>query len=718
MNLGIAGYSDAIEIGRGGFGVVYRVTQLSLNRPVAIKVLYTAGLDADVQRRVDRERRALAEMASHANIVTVLDTGNLPSGAPWIAMEYCSGGTLEDRIRSNGPLPWAEAVAIVVTIADAVDHAHEHGIIHRDIKPANVLFTAQGSPRLADFGIAAVESTASATAAITGSIAYTAPEILLGEQPSRESDNYSLAATLHTVLDGKSPHHSSTSNANLAATILSVINTPPAELRIKVPDHIRDVLRANLSKTRDNRHSTSREFARALAAPVEPLSAGDAGADTQSASQVTDELLTAIPPIRHDRPTEASPAEATPSPSTIALGENERRGRSESSAPPQANPDSDAAGTRPDTTLPVDTNTPVADSGTPATDSGNGKRRTLMLAATLTLVLALIGAGIVYAERDTGTTVGNSAPTTVTGSDDGDVTTTSSTDATSASTYEARTLRGHSDTIWSVTELQDGRVASGSLDNTIRIWDLDTERTVQTLTGHRANVRSVVQLRNGHLASGSDDDDVRIWDLSTGETVQTLTGHTEGVWMVLELEDGRLASAGRDRAIRIWDLDSGTTDQILDGHLDEVSAIAELADGRLAAASGRDVHIWDLDTNTIVRTLSAPLEVRALLELADGRLAAAPRNSTILIFDLASDVASQLLVGQADVETLVQLADGSLVSGELLSGDLRVWNLDTGTTVQRLTGSNGRVRTVIELSDGRLVSGGGDTVRVWTKLDG
>ncbi|MCP3938251.1 MAG: protein kinase, partial [Actinomycetia bacterium] len=226
IDLGIRGYIDAVEIGRGGFGVVYRALQTSLDRNVAIKIMHSAGADPDTERHIRRERETLAELTSHPGIVTVFDAGTLPSGSPWIAMEYCPGGTFADRIRSAGPLPWNDAVDVVSIITEAVGHAHEAGIIHRDIKPANILFTAHGRPKLGDFSTAVIESSSTASAtAIAGSLHYTAPELLQGSTPTPQSDIYSLAATLQTAIEGKAPHHHTTSNSNTAD-----IPTPLLEL--------------------------------------------------------------------------------------------------------------------------------------------------------------------------------------------------------------------------------------------------------------------------------------------------------------------------------------------------------------------------------------------------------------------------------------------------------------------------------------------------------
>ena len=147
-----AGFDNAHEIGRGGFGVVYRCTQVDLDRTVAIKVL-TAELDKNHDRFL-REQRAMGRLTGHPNIVGVLQVGETESGYPYLVMQYHRQGSLEARIRRLGLLPLEEVLRLGVKMVGALDTAHRVGILHRDVKPANILLTDFGKPALSDFGIA------------------------------------------------------------------------------------------------------------------------------------------------------------------------------------------------------------------------------------------------------------------------------------------------------------------------------------------------------------------------------------------------------------------------------------------------------------------------------------------------------------------------------------------------------------------------------------
>ncbi|MFE7422842.1 protein kinase [Rhodococcus sp. NPDC057529] len=197
-----AEFGDAVEIGRGGFGVVYRCTQPGLDRTVAVKVL-TVDFDEENRARFFREQRAMGRLTGHPNIVSVLQVGATESGLPYIVMPYHPQDSLDALIRRDGPLALDRVLRLGVKMAGAVESAHRLGIVHRDIKPANILLSEYGEPELADFGIAHISGGfETATGAVTGSPAYTAPEVLGGDPPSPAADVYGLGATLFSALTG------------------------------------------------------------------------------------------------------------------------------------------------------------------------------------------------------------------------------------------------------------------------------------------------------------------------------------------------------------------------------------------------------------------------------------------------------------------------------------------------------------------------------------
>ncbi|MGW4248166.1 serine/threonine-protein kinase, partial [Nocardia sp. NPDC004722] len=200
--LAAAGFDDASEIGRGGFGVVYRCVEHSLDRLVAVKVLDTRSNDEE-RARFLREQRALGRFGGHPHIVQVLSADVTVTGRPYLVMPFYARGSLRERIRDRGPLPWQEVLSIGVKIAGALAAAHARGIVHRDVNPANILLSDYGEPLLSDFGIALVTGFFDgANGLIAGTPAFTAPEVLRGAEPAPAADIYSLGATLFCLLTG------------------------------------------------------------------------------------------------------------------------------------------------------------------------------------------------------------------------------------------------------------------------------------------------------------------------------------------------------------------------------------------------------------------------------------------------------------------------------------------------------------------------------------
>ncbi|MBC2637805.1 MULTISPECIES: protein kinase domain-containing protein [unclassified Rhodococcus (in: high G+C Gram-positive bacteria)] len=224
------GFSDVLEIGRGGFGVVYRCMQTVLERTVAVKVL-TADFDNENRERFLREQRAMGRLTGHPNIVNVLQVGATDSGRPFLVMPYYARGCLDTQIRRRGPLPLDEVLRLGVKIAGALETAHRLGIIHRDVKPSNILLSDYDEPALTDFGIARMHGGfETATGTITGSPAFTAPEVLDGKSSSPASDVYGLGATLFCALTGHAAFERR-SGEQLVAQFVRITTQPVPDLR-------------------------------------------------------------------------------------------------------------------------------------------------------------------------------------------------------------------------------------------------------------------------------------------------------------------------------------------------------------------------------------------------------------------------------------------------------------------------------------------------------
>ncbi|MFG1783850.1 protein kinase [Rhodococcus oryzae] len=258
--LAAAGFDDAREVGRGAFGTVYRCRQRSLDRIVAIKVL-TSALDPDNLERFLREQRAMGKLSGHPNIVNVFQVGVTESGRPYIVMQYHPHDSLAVQIRNAGPLRWQDTLHLGVKMAGALETAHRFATLHRDIKPANILLTDYGDPQLTDFGIARIaggfETT---TGVITGSPAFTAPEVLQGQTPTPTSDVYSLGATLFCTLTGHAAFERRVGE-QVVTQFLRTTSAPVPDLEQRhIPDDVRSVIEHAMAGSPHDRPGTAAEL--------------------------------------------------------------------------------------------------------------------------------------------------------------------------------------------------------------------------------------------------------------------------------------------------------------------------------------------------------------------------------------------------------------------------------------------------------------------------
>jgi serine/threonine-protein kinase len=262
----VPGYEVEAVLGQGGMGVVYRARQSALGRPVAIKMLL-AGPFASSQElgRFRRETAALACLR-HPNIVQVYDAGDA-EGRPYFAMELVEGGSLAQKL-ARTPQPVRAAAALVSTLAGAVEVAHKSGIVHRDLKPANILLTADGTPKVSDFGLArrlGGEDGLTRTGAALGTPSYMAPEQASGQAGAigPAVDVYALGAILYELLTGRPPFRAETA----AETLRQVIDqapVPPSRLNSLVPRDLETICLKCLNKEPGRRYVTAAALAEDL----------------------------------------------------------------------------------------------------------------------------------------------------------------------------------------------------------------------------------------------------------------------------------------------------------------------------------------------------------------------------------------------------------------------------------------------------------------------
>jgi eukaryotic-like serine/threonine-protein kinase len=258
-SLAPAGYEIQEEIGRGGMGIVYKARHIGLKRSVALKMLLgETHTDAARLVRFRVEAEAVGKLR-HPNIVQVFDVGE-SAGRPFLALELLEGGTLADRL-ADRMLAIPAAAELMLTLAGALEAAHKADIVHRDLKPSNVLYTADGVPKLADFGLARrleVEDGPTLTGQVMGSPSYMAPEQARGDghKAGPPTDIYALGAILYELLTGRPPFKSPT----VMGTVHQVVNddpVPPSRLQARVPRDLETICLKCLEKEPSRRYSSA-----------------------------------------------------------------------------------------------------------------------------------------------------------------------------------------------------------------------------------------------------------------------------------------------------------------------------------------------------------------------------------------------------------------------------------------------------------------------------
>jgi serine/threonine-protein kinase len=252
-------YQILETLGTGGMATVYKAYDTRLEREVAIKVIRREAFPSDememLLKRFEREAKSLGRL-SHPNIVGVIDYGDF-EGLPYLVMVYLSGGTLKDRL--GKPLPWRQAIQMIIPIAHALEYVHSQNIINRDVKPSNILMTETGQPMLTDFGLVKLfgqqdkETTLTSSGTGLGTPDYMAPEQWTGE-PTAQSDLYSLGVVLYEMITGHRPYTADTPAGVLLKQATESLPLPKQYIP-DLPKDVESVLLRALAKEPKDRYS-------------------------------------------------------------------------------------------------------------------------------------------------------------------------------------------------------------------------------------------------------------------------------------------------------------------------------------------------------------------------------------------------------------------------------------------------------------------------------
>jgi WD40 repeat protein/energy-coupling factor transporter ATP-binding protein EcfA2 len=288
---------------------------------------------------------------------------------------------------------------------------------------------------------------------------------------------------------------------------------------------------------------------------------------------------------------------------------------------------------------------------------------------------------------------------------------------------EIRTLSGHNICVSSVSFSRDGKtLASGSWDKTIKLWNVETGEEIRTLTGYQDYVYSVSFSSDSKtLASGSRDHTIKLWNVETGQEIRTLTGHNGEVYSVSFSSDSKtLASGSRDHTIKLWNVETGEEIRTLTGHKDYVLNVSFSSNGKILASGSRDytIKLWDVEIGKEICTPSGHnSSVTSGSFSGDGKtLAFCSDDNTIKLWDVETGKEIRTLKGhKTSAYSMNFSSDGKTLASSSNDATIKLWNVETGEEIRTLTGHNWSVNSVCFSSDGKtLASGSGDkTIKLW-----
>src|SRR5579884_415368 len=739
----IGNYRLLRPLGRGRTGEVYLAEQAQTGMLAAVKVLLLHLMNEERRAFLDEMQRIA--MLKHPDVANILEYG-ITGDMPYLVMTYAPHGTLSYLLRA--PQPPEKILPYVEQIADVLHSAHEQGLLHLDLQPGNLLLGEHYELLVSGIGLTLlVQGMRSASALdVVGNVLYLSPEQLRG-QAGPASDQYALGVIVYEWLCGQCPFQ---------GTFIEVgkqhLHSPAPSLRARVPalsPQIEQVVARALAKEPQARFESVKAFAHAFERACQPQAF-----PPYSLSNVLAHLAAAEPVDLTDRPTaDALPAAAAPMQEyvqpalpTTPVGTNvlsapitppltgmmpyepvpfareelydpPSRSAGAENAPPaqmgsgfkpmkRGNQAFNRPSSMPGINLAARPSTAYVNTHLPPRPDmyvQRFSRRTVVLGLAGLVGLALAGGGVAwYLLQPRAPTAGSLL----------------------------YTYTGHANQVltvaWSPAPAGNAnvspRIASGSLDHTVQVWDALSGDHTFTYRGHSGGVEVAAWSPDGKtIASGGTDRQVQVWRAATGQRLLTYSGHKDGVLALAWSPDGKyIASAGKDATVQVWDTRQGHRLLTYAHHKDWVGAVAWSPDGKYIASASADrtVQVWDALKGHQLQTCSGHKnKVWAVAWAGDSqRLASGGDDRTVQVWQAATGHPLYVYRGHSSpVETVAWSPDGKRIASGGEDKTVQVWDATGAANAFTYNGHLGTVWAVAWAADGSKIASASldHTVQVW-----
>ncbi len=723
------------EVGRGGIGRVLRALDQVLDRPVALKELFSAS--DGMRRRFLREALITARL-QHPSIVPVYDAGHLGDRSPFYAMKLVAGRPLDQAIAEAKTL--AKRLALlpnILAVADAMAYAHSERIIHRDLKPQNVLVGKYGETIVIDWGLAkdlavddidtidagpyrAASLERTVAGVLMGTPAYMAPEQAAGEPLDERADVYALGAILYHIVSGAVPHEGTTLEEVVTRVIKGDVR-PLIEREPEVPRDLAAIVTKAMAVEPSARYANAQGFADDLRRFLNGQLVG-------SHRYGTRELVRRW--LKRHRAAVMVALAAAVIVGVVGIGSVVRIVRARDQADEAA-----AIATRERNTAAEALTETLAEQGRNELVAGQPARAAVYLSEAYArshgagvAVRSLLAEAMrsIEAQRLTLDSGGTDILDTATFSLDGTrILTTGSPDTQiwdSATGAVVATLRDEQLEITSASLSPDGsRIVTTGFDRKARLWDAKTGKQLAELA-HDGSLLSAVFSPDGkRLVTTGLKGLAKLWDAETMQLVGSLDGHRERVSSAAFSADGtRIVTASDDHTAKVWDANTARLVVSLEGHGDFVASAMFSPDGNQVVTASFDgtAKLWDARSGRVVASLDghAAQVLSAVFSRDGSHIATTSADRTARLWDARTAKLAGTLEGHnAAVHSAAFSPDGSRIVTASRDHTAKLWDVESGRLLASFEGHGNNVSSASFSPDGTQVLTASDdgTAKVW-----